>query len=194
MREGYVTTARGVIQRLKDIRDANREDVKYGTVTIDLNMTTLDSGEVQKLNRRMPSIIKILNAREVDRGKRGPEYGVGLSWSYLRGIDLQGANLSRTGLDHVNFEGANFEGASLESSYLDCANFEKANLKNCNVQAALIDHTRFEGSIQEGASFEWAHPALNDPNRVRSWPRQFRKDATPYVDVAVLSKNTPKYR
>ena len=146
----------------------NRKDVKQGTVTIDLRDTVLDSDEITKLNRRMPSLIKILNAGEMNRTeKRGDEYGVALGGSYLQGIYLRGANLYGAELTSGDFESADFRGANLTKAHMQRCSMKNTDLRDADLRGSHITNTWFNGSKMEGANFEGtADYALNDPNRI----------------------------
>ena len=75
----------------------------------------------------------------------------------LRGVDLDGANLSQADLSRTDLTGANLsqtilDGANLEGARLDYTNLRRINLSGANLSEASLDEANLSGANLEGAN------------------------------------------
>lgn len=112
------------------------------TATIDIQ-AQYDSGErnFAKLQLRR---IDLRNAQLKGVNLEGCD----LSYADLRDADLSGANLTKCYLNEANLSGANLSGANLTGAYLI-----KAYLTKVNFQKAIVKEAYFTGSFLTRANF-----------------------------------------
>jgi hypothetical protein len=82
--------------------------------------------------------------------------GADLKGANLEGADLKGADLKGANLEGADLKGANLEGANLEGADLKGANLEGADLKGANLEGADLEGADLKGADLKGADLEGA--------------------------------------
>ena len=86
--------------------------------------------------------------------------GANLSGAYLRGANLSGAYLRGAYLRGANLEGAYLRGAYLDSTYLDGAYLRGANLDGANLDGAYLRGAYLDGANLRGSKLIGDRPII----------------------------------
>ena len=76
--------------------------------------------------------------------------------SFLKNMDLSGANFSGANLSGANFSGANLCDANLSDAYLSDANLSDANLSDADLSHAYLSDANLSGALFIGANLSYA--------------------------------------
>lgn len=154
-----INTARDLVRELAKYRNAYNGNSSPEWIEINLDRTALSKDEVANLNRRMPSLIRILN-------NNATNVRLQCGFAKLANLYLHGASLRGVDLAGTDLSGASISGADLKNSNLRAADLRGADLRDTNFDGAYIRKTRFHGSYRQGAQLENSVPGLFDHDRM----------------------------
>ncbi|MBN3923958.1 pentapeptide repeat-containing protein [Nostoc sp. NMS4] len=91
-----------------------------------------------------------------DANKKPGKEQIDLSFTDMRGANLNGANLQQTNLYQANLAGANLRKANLAGAILSAANLEGANLYLANLEGAILSAANLSKANLSGANLHRA--------------------------------------
>ncbi|BDI18618.1 hypothetical protein ANSO36C_44200 [Nostoc cf. commune SO-36] len=95
-----------------------------------------------KLRVDIQAALTVIARRDANKDPEGEQ--LDLSYTDMRGANLNGANLKQTNLYQANLAGANLKEANLAGAILSAANLEGANLHLANLEGAILSAANLE--------------------------------------------------
>lgn len=112
-----------------------------------------------------------------------------LTWSAMKGAQLECASLCDADLPHIrlldaNLMGVNLSGANLQGADFSRANLAGVNLKGADLRGAILEYANMVGANVEGAKLDGAHVY-----GVSAW--DLRGQPASSTDLIVTPQHTP---
>jgi hypothetical protein len=98
--------------------------------------------------------LTVIARRDVNKDPESEQ--LDLSYTDMRGVNLNGANLEQTNFYQANLAGANLREANLAGTILSAANLEGANLYLANLEGAILSAANLERANLSGANLHRA--------------------------------------
>jgi uncharacterized protein YjbI with pentapeptide repeats len=152
---------------IHDLQEIVTTQPKYQWVVIEIlskfvrthgaNRTTEDLtiNSLTKNRQVIQAAISVIIKRDPNQDPEDEQ--LDLSYTDLRGVNLQGANLKYTNLYQSNLAGVNLTGANLEGAILTATNLSGANLHFTNLGGAILSAANLDKANLSNANLQGAN-------------------------------------
>ncbi len=123
--------------------------------TLPATKKEITTNSSDKISPFIQAAITVIARRDTTKDPKDEQ--IDLSYTDLRGINLQGANLKQINLYQANLSGANLTNANLEGAILTAANLEGANLHLANLSGAILSAANLDNANLLGANLQRAN-------------------------------------
>ncbi|WP_392530593.1 pentapeptide repeat-containing protein [Nostoc sp. C117] len=103
-----------------------------------------------KVRGDIQAALTVIARRDVKKDPANEQ--LDLSYTDMRGANLNGANLEQTNLYQANLAGANLREANLEGAILSASNLQGANLHLANLKGAILSASNLQSANLSGAN------------------------------------------
>ena len=107
-----------------------------------------------KIRVDIQAALTVIARRDANKDSENDQ--LDLSYTNMRGANLNGANLEQANLYQANLAGANLRESNLAGAILSAANLEGANLSLANLEGAILSAANLKGANLEGANLRRA--------------------------------------
>jgi hypothetical protein len=123
--------------------------------TIYINQVECNSNLLPKISPDIQGALTVIGRRNTTQDQENEL--LDLSYTNIRGVNLNQANLQLTNLYHVDLSQANLTGVNLSGAVLSAANLAGANLCGANLQGAILSAANLAGANLCGANLQGAN-------------------------------------
>ncbi|MDP5017526.1 pentapeptide repeat-containing protein [Anabaena sp. UHCC 0187] len=123
--------------------------------TVPATKQKITNNSADKISPFIQAAITVIARRDTTKDPEDEQ--IDLSYTDLRGINLQGANLKQINLYQANLSGVNLANANLEGAILTAANLEGANLNLANLSGAILSAANLDKANLAGANLQRAN-------------------------------------